>query len=55
MDSTYCWWLLIARRGFRGPRKKTEQNLDAKNKVLGLFEKVAKKFDAAGSQELALA
>jgi len=39
----------------RWPRKKRETNIDAKSKVLGLFEKVAEKFEAIGDKELALA
>ena len=35
--------------------KKRGRKLNAKNKVLGLFEKVAEKFEAARDRELALA
>ena len=39
----------------RRPRKKREKNLNAKNKVLELFDRVADVYEAAGDRELALA
>ena len=35
--------------------KNERKNLNAKNEVLGLFEKVAEKFEATRDKELALA